>query len=252
MPGEEVATHALITAAIHALEKLRRVRFWRLKIIRPNTEIRVSFSALFRILDGGHYVLVRNLHRPELFGPFGGVFKFYEGGRSRLDELLFRPQEVGYTDDMRNDLRGFLPRKNLSKMLKWFDQHCDRESAAECLSRELREELKEIRLSNLHPPRHLEVKKVRRIEEGPEEVPARSYTQFRIFDVYDISFQDAEWLSFFKELKKISKSSSDLILADSSDIVLGRCNDGRVIGNHCCYLIGNKRTRPEAPHFAKA
>jgi CBASS immunity effector Cap15-like protein len=153
---------------------------------------------------------------------------------------------------MRNDLRGFLPRKCLGRLLKWFDKHIDRESAGECLARELREELREINLPNASPPSNLQVKLVRRVEEGPEKVPGRAYTQFRIFEVYDVSGYNAEYVTLMNYLKQLSKTSRDLILADSSDIVHGRCEDGRVIGNHVLYLLGKKRTRPEPPPFGKA
>jgi hypothetical protein len=251
MPGEEILTHGLITAAIHALEKLRRVRFWRFKIFGRNSEIRISFTALLRISDGGRYTLVRNFHRPELFGPFGGVYKFYDSARPRLDELLFRPQDFGKTDDMHNDLRGFLPRKNLSKLLKWFEQRDDRESGTECVLRELREELNEVSINDLSPPPTLQVRKIRRVEEGPERVPGRGYLQFRIFEIYEVIPNTSACFAFLETLRERSKTSNDLMLADSSDVVCGRCDDGRVIGNHVCYLIGKKRTRPEAPHFTK-
>lgn len=252
MPAEGIIIHGLSTAAIHILEKLWRIRFWRLRIIYPNTEIRVSFSAFLRVHEGGKYILVRNLHRPELFGPFGGVYKFYDGASHRLDELSFRPQDLGETGDMRNDLRGFLPRKNLARLLKWFDKNVDRESPRECLLRELREELIETKLPNLWPPSQLEVKLVRRVQEGPEKVPGRSYTQFRVFEVYDLVGHNPEYYSLLERLKQINKDAPNVVVADSSDIVCGRCDDGRVIGNHVLYLLGKKRTRPEAPPFAKA
>lgn len=251
MPVEEIIIHESITVAFHAISKLRRIRFWRFKLIGRNSEIRVSFTALLRISDGGRYILVRNFHRPELFGPFGGVYKFYESAKPCLDELLFRPQDVGKTNDMQNDLRGFLPRKNLGRLVKWFDRREDRESAAECVSRELREELNEIMLQDLKPPQTLQVKKVRRVEEGPEWVPGRGYLQFRIFEVYDVIHNSASCLTFFKKLRQLSTTCNDLMLADSSDVICGRCDDGRVIGNHVSYLIGKRRVRPEAPHFAK-
>jgi hypothetical protein len=243
-----VPEHAAIIALEHLLHRVWRVRFWRYKIVRPNAEIRVSFSALLRILGGGRYVLIRNLHRPEVFAPIGGVFKFYGGARGNLDSLLFRPEDVGPLHDMRNDLRGFLPRKNLGKIIAWFDRHEEREGPTECLGRELKEELREIGL-NLPVPSHFEVRKVRSVEEGPEKVPGRGYMQFRIFEVYDVEATTAECLQFFETLTRLSEKHNDLILADSSDVVSGRCNDGRVIGHHTAYLCGKKRLRPDVAPF---
>jgi len=250
MPAESIVGHFGVTAAIHTIERLRRVRFWRLKAIRPNAEIRVSFSALLRIPDGGRYVLVRNLHRPEIFGPFGGVYKFHDGCRPFLDSLLFRPQDVGPVHDMRNDLRGFLPRKNLGKILKWFREHSERESASDCLSRELNEEVREIRLNtSLTPPAIIQVRQVRTVEEGPEKVPGHSYMQFRIFEVYDVISNSVECINFLKKLIEMSETSSDLLLADSAAVVAGRCRDGRVVGHHAVYLVKRKRIRPDAAPF---
>ena len=254
MPADTAIGHVVLTLLFHGFEKLRRIRFWRLKLISRNAEIRVSFSALLRIANGGRYVLVRNLHRPEVFSPFGGVYKFYEGARGDLDTMLFRPQDVGSSHDMRNDLRGFLPRKNLGKFVKWFTRNTDRESAAECLNRELLEELQEIKLIStlptLRPPSHLEVKKVRAVEEGPEEVPGRNYIQFRIFEVFDIIPHNADCLRFLEELVNASDNHPDLVLADSSDVVVGRCSDGRVIAHLAAYLVSKKRIRPDVAPFA--
>ena len=82
--------HGLITLGIHVLERARRVRFVKCRFIQPNVDIRISFSCLLRISEGGRYLLVRNLHRPELFGPFGGVFKHYDRAKEELDRFEFK------------------------------------------------------------------------------------------------------------------------------------------------------------------
>src|SRR5262245_52406252 len=146
MAWEAVAEHGLITLGIHAIERLRRVRFWHCSLINRKTEMRVAFSAFLKISDGQRYVLVRNLHRPETFSPFGGVLKHNSAAVQELDECQFKPDAVGNASDAKNDLRGFLPRARLRRIVRWYDGVRDRESAGECLMRELREELNEIGL----------------------------------------------------------------------------------------------------------
>src|SRR5579859_1859732 len=218
MANELFISHAAITSATYLIERLRRVRYLRHKIIGRNADVRVSASALLRIPDGGRYVLVRNANRPELFGPFGGVYKFSESCRPILDEFLFRPQDVGPSRVMRDDLRGFIPGKKLPNFVNWFFKLTQRESATECMCRELAEEIKETKLdSALTVPKSLDLRKIRTVEEAPHRVPVETYKQFRIFEVYEAVIHNQESLTFFDKLVKLSQSHPDLLLADSHE-----------------------------------
>jgi len=250
MVKEELAKHALITAILHLLKKLSQVRLLTCKLLRPNAEMRVSFSALLRICQGGRYVLVRNLHRHEVFGPFGGVFKYYQDAVPGLDTLLFRPQDVGPGTDMKSDLRGFIPRKNIIKMTKWYAKRSQREEPEQCLLRELREELKEVKLlRDLGVPKTLHPAHVRTVIEGPERVPGLPYTQYRIFEVYEARSSQTEVLEFFDGLFEEATRHRDLLVANSDEIIAGRAHDGRLIGHHSVYLVTGKRVRPDVPSF---
>src|SRR5713226_2417216 len=168
MAQEAVAAHVALTIGLHLLDRIRRIRFLKYKLVRPNADMRVAFSALLRICEGGRYLLIRNLHRPQTFGPFGGVYKYYGGAKKELDEILFRPQDLGPGSDMKDDLRGFLPRKNLVRVDRWFAASHERESPGECLRRELTEELKETKPSiRLPVPGALPLSLVRVVHEGP-------------------------------------------------------------------------------------
>jgi len=246
----ELILHGLTTVGIEVVRHVWRVRFWMCHLIRPNDEMRISFGALLRISSGGRYLLIRNLHRPETFSPVGGVYKFHENARPTLDGLSFRPQDVGPGHDMRNDLRGFIPRRNLGRLVKWFDRREDRESTVECLSRELKEELSEIKLAKpLASSLRLEVRKIRTVEEGPEFVAPQNYDQFRILEVYEATPHDRASWSFFEELVAAGSGAPDLLLADGREIIVGRSSDGRLIGDHAAYLVGRRRMRSEVPPF---
>jgi hypothetical protein len=241
---EEIGTHAGITLLIHLLDKVRRVRFLRYKMIERTSEIRVSFSALLCIHQGGKYLLVQNLHRAEAYGPFGGVYKYCNDGSEYLDKIGFRREDLGPGIDMRDDLRGYISGANLSELVKWFSQNQGREVASECLRRELKEELKEINISSIiSTPNIVHVKLIRKVEEGPERILGLPYKQYRVFEIWEPT--DTNFDNICKKLFNSGKNNKKLLIANTHEILRGRASDGRVIGHHTAYLIGRKRTLPE-------
>lgn len=251
MAWELVAEHLGITAGIHVAEKVLRLRFLKCRIIQRNTDIRVALSALLRISLSGKYLLVRNLHRPETFGPFGGVLKYHEAVRPYLDSLLFKPQDLGPGEDMHCDLRGFLPRKNLPKLIKWYEKSEGRETAQECLARELEEEVGEIGLPKaMRLPAALKLRRVRAVTEGPEPVPGQSYTQYRVFEVFEPAEISKQQRRFLKKLTEMASFHPDLLLASPEEIKSGRARDDSLIGHHAAYFLYSKRIRPDDVPFA--
>lgn len=252
MAWDYIVEHGLITVGIHLLERLSRIRFLKCRIVNRNLDIRVAYSALLRISDGGQYVLVRNLHRPETYGPFGGVYKFRETAKGDLDEMQFKPQDLGPGSDMRNDLRGYLPRKNLPRLCRWYVRGDERETAADCLLRELREELKEIGLggNRLRPPPFVQLRKVRSVEEGPETVEGQPYFQYRVFEVYEPAEPNKTARRFFRKLLETAQKHPQLLVANAEEITTGRARDNKIIGHHTVYLLGRRRIRHEFPPFA--
>ena len=248
---ETVLEHLLASEIGHVLHRsVYRVRFFRCSIIKPSTHMRVAFSALLRIADSDQYLLVRNLHRPETFGPFGGVYKYFDDAQPALDNFDFHTQAIGPGSDMKNDLRGFLPRKNLSKLVSWYQKQTDRESFKQCVCRELKEELLEINLPrNIRCPEELHFRLVRVVAEGPESVPGQLYSQFRIFEIYDLFPRSTDISRFLRQLVKAARRNNNLLLANAQEIIVGRAKTGEVIGNHAGYLIGRKRIRPDTPAF---
>lgn len=251
MSWDAVVEHGLITTGIHLAARLRRIRFLKCRLVQPNLDMRIAFSALLRISKGGRYVLVRNLHRPEVFGPFGGVYKYFEQGRSELDALLFKPQDFGPDEDMKDDLRGFIPRKRLPKLVKWYQTSDLRESSGVCLYRELSEELKEAGLdSTLKPPAMLSLRRVRAVEEGPEQVPGERYTQYRVFEVYEPLMRDNLVGTFIDNVFAAAVKNPSILVADADEILVGRTKGDHLIGHHAAYLLSGKRIRTDDPPFA--
>lgn len=225
-------------------------------ILRPQRELRVAFSAILRIAQGDRYLLIRNLHRQESFAPIGGVYKYDSSTIPTLDALCFRPQSVGPDDDMLRDLRGFLPIKNGTRMLKWFARGQGRESGPACLTREFEEEMGEfekfwhgadLRVA-MDLPREMMVWHVRRVEEGPETVPGQSYLQYRIFDVFELC--DSPQASKLRaQLFAKAPSFGQLATVTSAEIIAGRVGPMAIVGHHAAYLFGSKRYHPDLPMF---
>jgi hypothetical protein len=254
--GEEVlitefVVHLMASMTEHAFKRIRP-KFLRLKFARPNDDARIAFAAILRVrTDDQKYLLVRNAGRNEAFTPFGGVYKYRHAAAHSLEKLDFRPEVI--RDDMKLDLRGFLPRKHVIKISDWFVKNVDRESPTECLSRELTEELAEAGIQDpLLRPNRLEFEKLRIVFEGPQEIKSDiSYTQLRIFEVFDIARASDDARQFEETLiaharRQRSKHRS-LLLVSEREIFAGRAGTGEVIGNPAGYLFTQKRILPEGP-----
>lgn len=245
----------LANIASHWLLKLRTSRhaanLWSRRIVSPNQKVRVSVSALLRICDSDRYVLIRNVHRPELFGPIGGVYKYKERSRPFLDRIDFQPQVFAPRDRTDSDLRGFIPCRSLSAFAKWFASGADRETADACLRREIREELSEANVSR----EELQVlltaigdsfELVRTVIEGPERIPDREYLQYRILHVFDLD-DSRKRASVADRFSALSRTNENITIVSAQEIRRGRQAGGKVIGHHAGYLIASIRLRPELP-----
>jgi len=252
MTWEAVVEHTLITGAIHIATRLRRLRFVKCRLVQPNVDIRVSFAALLLIEHSGQYVLVQNRRRPELFGPFGGVYKYLEPAKRKLNELEFKPQVEESGPDMKDDFRGFLPRKNLARLYKWYLDTEDRESPGACLYRELCKELQEIdvRGAASKPPPAMSLHRVRVVEEGPEQVPGQQYTQYRILEVYKPIVSCSPTERFIRKLVAEAQKHPKMVLANADEIIKGRTATNEVIGHQTVYLVSSRRIRGEDMPFA--
>jgi hypothetical protein len=209
-------------------------------------ECRISFACLLLARYENKFILIQNNNRPELFGPIGGVFKYYDSAQSFLDEIQFRPQAVG-TPRVHNNFRGFIPIENLNKFILWFNKEKDRE--IESLTREIREEL----IDELQLPANIfnenpKFKKIKRILEGPFPVKGRDYLQYRQLDIFECVTTDSYTRKIVEYLA--ITPNAKIALVTSEEINKGRITKNKaLIGSYCGFLIGNKRTGPEDTHY---
>ncbi|HEX6373953.1 MAG TPA: hypothetical protein VF006_33805 [Longimicrobium sp.] len=249
----EVAGGALAEIAIER-GLLRAVdlqwRFLPSRVWRRKEPLRVSFAALLRISVGNAYVLIRNLHRDELFAPLGGVYKHYLEARPFLDSIGFRPQGSG--PDMFEDLRGVIQRHHALKLDRWFCRNEGRESYIECLCRELKEEFGEARLkSRIRLPDPPRFTLVRRIREGPRRVDGGHFhSQFRLIEVYDLSSSSPEAREFAQAVVEAAATNTSLLIVTAEEILRRRSRAGKVIAHSSRYLLHGEPVDDEEPPHA--
>ena len=103
---------------------------------------------------------------------------------------------------MENDLRGKLPYKHLDEFLRWFEEGHGRESAQECLQRELREEMAEVGLTLMSDElTGVRFVHVRHAREGLGSYSAETYVQFRFFDVFDIGTEFTQGQELLRKIE---------------------------------------------------
>lgn len=212
-------------------------------------QLRLSMAAIIRIEDNGRYLLVRNQHRPESFGPFGGVYKVYPTAKL-VDKFEFQPQirQPPYDKSLENDLRGMIPARNFHRFMKWFQSNIDRE--LQPISRELSEELEDvgIDITELGIER-LQIQLVRRVHMNIQRIRGVNYLQFRHIDVYELNAADEHSKLLTAALIKAEPNNANLLLVTPGEIKRQRSANGAVIGPHTGYLIGNHPTGSEPPPF---
>ncbi|MEU0532599.1 hypothetical protein [Amycolatopsis tolypomycina] len=212
--------------------------------------MRISFSVLLRLADDDRFVLFDAPKRPGAFGPPGGVIKFFPPAARILDALGFQPERTGSPHHkLRADLRGTLPAGALRRFRTWFATGAYRETADECLRRELHEELAEVgvhHLDRIVP--ELEFTNVRTVQEGPQSVPGKHYRQLRGFDVRELAMTNHAARRLSRELIEVAEDEAypGVLLAGFDDIAHGRL-DRALIAPQSAFLAGPSRLAPDLP-----
>jgi hypothetical protein len=244
----------LITTAMLAAGGL----FWRYRhhlgllrsAVRPANKLRVSVAALLRIKDDDGYVLFHHPFRPYAYGPPGGVVKYTGGARQALDAVGFVEQRSpGRESTMAHDLRGFVPARNGIAFLRWYASGADRESAAQCLLRELREELAEVGHPDLAAlTDDLRFSLVRSVSEAPRPTPGKPYRTLRQFEVYDVIVDSPQAAELVRRLVALGRQPQDkeILLASITDIEEGRCGQ-YLISPQSAFLFGDRRIHDDVP-----
>ncbi|MEU5260484.1 hypothetical protein [Amycolatopsis sp. NPDC021455] len=217
---------------------------------RRQLPVRVSFSALLRVTDDDRYVLFDSPKRPGSYGPPGGVVKVHPPASGLLESWSFRPERTNAgAEKMKADLRGILPAGSLRSFQAWFATGTYRETAAECLRRELREELSEVGLGALEPlTRTLAFTPVRTVLEGPDAVTGKPYLQLRSFEVHDLAMLDPGAVRLRRELAAAGHDAghTGVICANFGDIAHGRLGRA-LIAPQSAFVAGPVRLAADLP-----
>jgi len=209
-----------------------------------NKKIRISMASIIKIeIDINNekkYILIKNLHRPELYAPIGGVYKHRNA--NILEKIAW--EEDTKHSDMDNDLRGFIDGKYFSSFISWFYTQKDREGSEQCIYREFDEELLEGKNGKVirDESRKIQIDLVKNIVEGPNSIIGRDYeAQYRYFKIYKPNLKDDLTKKFIEKLKKRANDNSNkLILVTKNEIIHGRTKDNKVIAPHTKYFFFNK------------
>lgn len=242
------ATIGVITVIFTQRDLLLPIAFYT--FVFRNKRVRISAASVLRLNCDGKYLLVRNLHRQESFGPFGGVYKYYSTAQDALSGFNFVPQKSAerVAQDRKNDLRGFVLGKDFISFIRWFRSQKDRETSN--LIRELKEELTESKLLKKHSHLldKLEFKLARTSKEHLMTVPGVSYSQFRWLEIYDLVLNDVG-REFFESIFENAKNNRNLLIVTAEEIEKGRASTGDLISSHVGFLLHGTRTRPEDAPF---
>lgn len=232
-----VVIEVIIIVGTHLLGKFK---FWKYgfklklyEIFKPNLEIRISASYLYRIEIKGKYLLVKNRKR-NVFQPIGGVYKYYESAKNFLNEIEFKPDNKMQIDDVNQyDLRIRIKAKYITKFLDWFYSKSDREIDY------LREFKEEVVLTKILSSKfeNIKPKFLRSIKNKVE------YSSF--FNCYEIKPKDIIELELtgaqYKELEKLSNTTSEEYkFANEQEILCnGITEDSQEVkfGDHTKYIL---------------
>ncbi|GAB7108004.1 hypothetical protein JCM4814A_63180 [Streptomyces phaeofaciens JCM 4814] len=224
------------------LRNRRQLSLLRL-LLTPRRRMRVSVAVLLRLHDEDHYVLFDSPTRPSGFGPPGGVVKYHDTDRARLEKLGFEPESRTH-DTMKHDLRGFLRAASIPGFARWLHHGAGREPSTECLRREIVEELGEVGHPELAPlAGAVSFSLLRRVVDGPfKVVPGEDYRQIRFIEVYDLLLDRPEATELRTALLALAGTpeSAHVIGATRQDIVRGRSGLHQVLPQSA-FLIGDRR-----------
>jgi hypothetical protein len=210
-------------------------------------KIRISVAAILLFEYDEKYVLIKNHHRPELYGPIGGVYKHTGTKPEILDKIEWNSDYTSNElkeEDMKDDLRGIIQGKYFPEFIDWFVKRKGRENE-QCLYRELREELLEGRVGKIlrDNSSKIKIELFRSVLEGPNKIKHKDYqAQFRWFDIYKIDNSNNETDQVVKEIvKRASQNDNNMIFVTKKEIFDGRlADDKHLISAHAKYYFSSE------------
>jgi 3',5'-cyclic AMP phosphodiesterase CpdA len=223
--------------------------------------IRVSMAALLRLDNDNKYLLVRSNHRPELFAPFGGVFKYRLEAITSLKDIGFVSEHcalnkrVDLEQDLDRDLRGYIARENLELFISWFNLQINREVSVDCLQRELCEELNQAKVpSNLiESASEYTFRHIRTVQDGPKPTPW-GYDIFRHFEIYEPDYNDQNHGTRNRQItldlfNSADDHHSDLLVVDLPAMHRLRANRGETLAVTVDYFFSATKREHEPTPF---
>jgi len=200
---------------------------WRKIYESTDQKIRVSCSALARIVIDGKYLLCVNHSSAAkgntIYTPFGGATEYHTEALSFL-------QGLGCEFERETpDLRFWMPESNLNEYLEWFNMKQGRETS---IDRELMEELVEEEhiFDALGVSDFTATYKTVIFDKGV----FNNVESYRYFEIYDVSFTP-EKQAIIMDL--LDQPDSKIKLVTAQEINAGRTSDGSEIGNNSKPLL---------------
>lgn len=182
------------------------------EIFKPNLEIRLSPSYLYRIQINNKYLLVKNRNR-DIFQPVGGVYKYFDSAKNFLNEIEFKvDNKINIDTTSEKDLRIRIKAKYISKFLDWFYSNKDRETD---FYREFKEELLDKNILSCKFNK-IKMNKLKSIKNTIEYSEFYKMYEIKPKDIIEIEYTEDQYI----ELKELySKSSTDYYFADEEEIL---------------------------------
>ena len=205
------------------------------KVIYNNKELFLSFSYLYRIEIGGKYLLIRGKRLKKQYQPVGGVYQFYEQGRSYLESINALPGGDFVGSEESADLRLRIKGKYLLGFYDWFSQMKDREYDP---TREFYEELIIQGYLDEKDFKHLRYRKVGVHNKGITKslVPGRM-PEVMYADIFEIILTDDQKE---KISEAVRRHPNELYLADINEVLHRMTKDSvdMNISNSASWVLG--------------
>lgn len=209
------------------------IRLWFQHIKYYNSNIRLSFSYLFRIQVNDKYLLVKGNRLKNQFQPVGGVYKYYEEAKPFLEGLEFFPdtkmKNHKETDDIRINIKG----KYLIKFVNWFLEMKDREYDP---YREFKEELLDTGYLPIEEFGTIKYRKTNVHNNGVEHSIHLDCNEFVYADIFELKLTNKQ----LDLLEDAVKQHKDVLCLATIEELRTECYDGieKNIGNNAKWLIG--------------
>lgn len=181
--------------------------YFKTKILYRNKEIRLSISYLFRIQVDNEYLLVKSRTR-NYYQPVGGCYKTLPGAEKIYEKLNVKPDRKFEIEKgiAKNDLRIYVPGKNVIDFFKWYESKEDRETSP---WREFCEELLTTKILPGWEFRYIDYKFKKTIKTPIMDLKIGGKGMF-VYDVYDLII-NSEQEPILRDLKQNSLNGKDFI-----------------------------------------